>query len=330
MVQKKANSLEISDIRVKYDKNDGSLRLTSKDPDLKGKPFSITLTTASPTAQMLIELMKAEGLIPDDTIPKNLVLQDLAQVASLYSPAQPLTFVLGQTFSESLVEVDFSVSPHCSISGSTGSGKTVLLRSIAQQAMLRPNINLTILDFSSVEWQASELRSNDKVVNTIEAAQTELMRLSNEIELRYTRLKVEGKNRASELKDPVYEFLLIDQAWLFLAERAEEDDELAKANRALAREQISNLLRVGRVVGIHVILASQYFDYTMLSGEAQANLAIRIAMGQTSYSKALEVFGKKAAYSFNMTQPRGRGVVQVYDKQQQPFQAYYSAPDLTK
>lgn len=55
---------------------------------------------------------------------------------------------LGQSLLEQVI-VDLNVTPHLLIGGSTGSGKTVLLRLILMQLLQKQNVDVTIADLKA-------------------------------------------------------------------------------------------------------------------------------------------------------------------------------------
>lgn len=323
MAKKKASSLEISDIRVKYDKNDGSLRITSKDPDLKGKPFTLTVTGNSPSADTIFKLMREHGLVEDDGFPAKLSLESQAELENLYDPEEELKFALGQTYGSNPVEIDLSASPHMLVSGAPGSGKSVILQSIAKQIGLRDNFRLTVFDPTGVEWSQKDLRRQDRILQSNEALATELEQLEDELQYRYSRMDVEGVNHSTLMKTPEpYKILLLDYATKFLdGDGVDKTDEVAVAKHELAKKRLFKLLRLGRAAGIHVIIGTQRFDFGMMPGESLANISTRISMGSNRYTDTFALLGDKPFYGQGLLNHKGRGVVSVYGKQT-PFQAY--------
>lgn len=320
MAKKKANTLEISDIRVKYDKTDGSLRITSKDPDLRGKPFSITLTTSSPTAKTILELMDNEGLIEPDRIPAGLVLSTAEEVANLYDPEKPLTFSVGETFGGEVVKLDLRRTAHVVIAGNTGAGKSVLINTLAEQAKLRSNMNVTVCEnFHSYSSSLDPAH----YINTIEELQTTINRLYEMLEIRGKLLIAEGVYSIETLSTPLpFELLFIDQASQFLREfKSKPGNEFYVAKQKQIRDKLFTLVRMGRSMGIHIILASQHFDSSTLPHEPNENFLARFLMGPATHTANRAMFYAKPEFGMSLLQHRGRGVAQI-DKEQIPFQAY--------
>jgi len=329
MAKKKASSLEISDIRVKYDKNDGSLRITSKDPDLKGEPFSLTVTGNSPTAETLFKLMRAHGLVEEPELPTELTLQGREELRALYDPAKPLLFVLGETYKGELVEVHLSKAPHMLVSGATGAGKSVLLHNLAQQIGLRNNFRLSIFDPTGTQWRQEDLRPQDRILQSNEALAVELEQLDDELQYRYYSMKAESVNNVALLKNaPEYTVLMLDYASNFLLGISiDKKDGVAMAKHELAKQRLFKLIWKGRAAGLHVILSTQQFDFEMIPGETLANIPIRVAMGSAGYLATVALLGDKPVYGKGVLSHHGRGVISIHGKQA-PFQAYRVLKEL--
>jgi DNA segregation ATPase FtsK/SpoIIIE-like protein len=329
MAKKKASSLEISDIRVKYDKNDGSLRITSKDPDLKGKPFSLTITGDSPTAKTLFELMREHRLVEDDNLPTELTLKGQEELEALYDPDNPLQFVLGETYGGELTKIDLSNLPHMLVSGASGSGKSVLLKGIAKQIGLRDNFRLSVFDPTGVQWVQEELRPQDRILRSNEALAAELEQLEDELQYRHYRMSTESVNHAALIKNaPPYKVLMIDYASHFLSDLGiDKNDGVAVAKHELAKNRLSHLLRVGRSAGIYVIFSTQNFDFETLPADVLSVVPIRVAMGSNGYMTSAALLGKKPLYGRGVLNRHGRGVLSV-GGEQTLFQAYYVPVDL--
>lgn len=323
MAKKKASSLEISDIRVKYDKNDGSLRITSKDPDLKGKPFTLTVTGNSPTAETLFELMRNHGLVEEAKLPTDLTIKSETVLKEFYDPAKPLQFVFGETYGKELVTIDLSDMPHMFVSGGTGSGKSVLLHSLARQIGLRNDFQLTIFDPTGIQWPQDDLRVQDRTLQSNEALAVELEQLEDELQYRQYSMNAELVNHVAQTKNPPkYRVLMLDYAsHFFLGEGIDKNDGVAMAKHELAKQRLFRLLRLGRSAGIYVILSTQRFDLETLPNEILDLIPIRIAMGSNGYMASAALLGKKPLYGKGVLDRPGRGVLSLHGKQT-PFQAY--------
>jgi len=142
-------SIDLESVRVRYDHRDGSFRITSADPRLKGKPFQLTLSRESSTMASLLSVFKEEGLIRDeDLIPLRVGLAELKRYDSVrdeYATAgvprphrdSRLVFPLGKSSRSELVTIDLGYAAHTLITGAPGTGKTETLRSLAVQSALK-------------------------------------------------------------------------------------------------------------------------------------------------------------------------------------------------
>lgn len=313
MVEKKANELEISSIRVKYDKNDGSFFITSKDPALKGKPFALTLSSHSPTTETLTQLLKDTGLWEDDLLPDSFTVNK-ADYDAHFDKASPLRFYLGNSFKEESISIDFSETPHLLIAGAAGSGKTEVIKSIISQGNLRENIRFNLVDYVGKSHGASEMLSETDVLMTnLDEFSVGVNKLEEELEARYEQLSTAHVNHISELiTPPPYEFLIIDNAQLSLINDYNKKKSLIGARIAHLTNQLKTLARRGRAAGIHVILSSQSISHKLIDAAFKAEFGARILMGHAPYETNIMLLGNKPIYGAPLLRNVGRGLLSIY------------------
>lgn len=328
MAHKKANALEISDIRVKYDKNDGSLRITSKDSDLKGKPFSLTVTNNSPTAETLLELMRERGLIIDNAIPTRLNVETKSELESFYDPDSPLKFKIGQTYNSKDVDIDLRRLHNVLIGGKTGSGRSVLTRNLFKQIMLRDNFQLTVFDPTRVEITKKSLRAKDNVVNTYEELEKEILDLEADFQSRWRLMEEAGVNYFGDLDTDVsYRFLILDSASALLTEGDFSQDKLDLARNEFVKQLLFKMIRYGWSVGIHFVISTSDFNINMIPSDALYNIGARILMGSMPHVETSAILGSKPVYGPGVTRGLGRAVINMYDIQI-PVQTYFMPDDI--
>lgn len=326
MAHKKANSLELSDIRVKYNKNDGSLRITSKDPDLKGKAFSLTVTSNSSSAKTLFELMRENGLVVDNAIPTSLTVNSKTEFDSFYDRENPLKFKLGETYNSAPVDFDLQASHNVLIGGGVGSGRSLLLRSLVKQTMLRDDFHLTVFDPTRIEWRKETLRDQDCVLNTTESLVSEIFDLEEELQSRWKIMENAGVNYFGDLNTALpYRILVLDSISHFLNQ--DGDDELTTAKYDFAKQLLFKMMHYGWIVGIHFVISSSQIDAEMLPAEVLSNTRARIITGSTDYSRSLALLGEKPVYGHGVLNHMGRGVIK--DRAgQTPLQMYFIPDEL--
>lgn len=318
MVSKRAKSLEISSIKVKYDEKDGSFKLTARDPDLKGKPFLVTISSSSPTFQTLAQLMSETGLMEDVLLPREVALS-IPELEELYDPSKPMKFVLGETFNKRVVPLDLTESGNFLVVGYPGSGKSTLLESLAQQAILREEVNVSFVDFTTVSVAKEMFRPQDSYVTNLLEFDFLVSKTHQEMEKRYSALK-EGFGTALKIPFESYELLLIDGGLMHL-DTAQRSSEFEIATRNLTKAKFYEIMRKGPAVGIHVVAADYRFSHRELPVELTQSTKARMTMGKTGYEISMQLFGSKPAYGAGLIDKHGRAILKLGDKQF-PLQVY--------
>lgn len=141
MAKTKASSLELLDVRVKYNPSNGSIKLTSKDPELNGLPFAVTLSSDTPSSRSLLQLLKNHGLVSAEA---DTALPDVKDVrpVDLYSPDKPHLYWIGANGLGN-VALDLSENTSAALFGAAGTGKSVALNSIIEQAASNPDTRVS-------------------------------------------------------------------------------------------------------------------------------------------------------------------------------------------
>lgn len=187
------------------------------------------------------------------------------------------TLVLGESIA-SKVEVDLATVPHILLGGSTGSGKTILLKLLLMQCVLK-HAKLYIADFKggvdfnkSWKQRAAIITEPDKLTDYLDALVEELhkrKRLYAEKDCanidEYNRNFNENMPRCIFACDEVAE--LLDKTGL-----GKKDKEQIQHFEAA----IATLVRLGRAFGIHCILATQRPDANIISGQIKNNIDFRV------------------------------------------------------
>ena len=187
------------------------------------------------------------------------------------------TLVLGESIA-SKVEVDLATVPHILLGGSTGSGKTVLLKLLLMQCVLK-HAKVNIADFKggvdfnkSWKQRAAIITEPDKLTDCLDTLVEELhkrKRLFAELDCanidEYNRNFNKNMPRCVFGCDEVAE--LLDKTGL-----GKKDKEQIQHFEAV----IATLVRLGRAFGIHCILATQRPDANIISGQIKNNIDFRV------------------------------------------------------
>ena len=211
---------------------------------------------------------------------------------------------------------DFKVNPHLLIAGTTGSGKSQLLKHILDTLVINNPVFMIPLDFKGTElgkyiklgfpfvtldkYESGNLKYNslsilDKVIATMNK--------------RYDDCKTAGNTNSTEL--PL--FLVVDE----LADIVLGDKELAD----IFSNSLSIIAQKSRAANIHLIIATQRPTVDVIQGHIKANIDTRIALkvstglesriiiddigaelldkGSIIYSKVTPQYGKVYRYKEN-------------------------------
>lgn len=185
--------------------------------------------------------------------------------------------VLGEGYS-GRVSVNIAKIPHMLIGGSTGSGKSVLLKLVLMQCV-KKDAKVYIADFKGgVDfppiWHTKcSLLTDEKILHKV------LVSITDELQSRKQVLRTAGVanideyNRNAEKKlyrivfacDEIAEVL--DKTGL----SKQQKDEILKIE-----SELSIIARQGRAFGIHLVLATQRPDAAILNGQIRNNIDTRI------------------------------------------------------
>ena len=204
-------------------------------------------------------------------------LPDMIKWKEKYLSQQSFMLNLGESFTGP-VTVDLARVPHILLGGATGSGKSVLLKQLLMQAN-KKGAKVCIADFKGgvdfpPVWH-KECRMCFEEQSTLGL----LTELTEELERRKALLKVSGMPNIDHHNEATGENL---QRYIFAC------DELAEMldKTGLTKDQketvnkieglLSTIARQGRAFGIHLILATQRPDSTILNGQIKNNINYRI------------------------------------------------------
>lgn len=211
------------------------------------------------------------------------------------------TVNLGESI-EGPVLVDLNSQPHMLIGGTTGSGKSVELRTIMWQCVLK-GAKIFILDFKGgLEFSAAWERYSQVYCEPDEALEL-LEKLYLEMDARNTLFKrtaedlyrkgikadcknIEDYNRLNPEKPLARIVLACDEiAQVLMTNKAADKEE--KAVYSGINDRMQRLAQLSRASGIHMILATQRPDAKLIDGQIRTNVDLRICgrVGRSSESE---------------------------------------------
>lgn len=194
-----------------------------------------------------------------------------------YLSPESFVLVLGESLTGA-VTVNLANIPHILLGGSTGSGKSVLLKLLLMQS-LRKGAEVYIADFKGGVDFPKVWQKKCRMCFTEEDLLYTLGQLVAVLEYRKGRLaetgcpNLDAYNEATGDNLPRLVFACDEVAELLdkTGRSKEEKEQLGQIENRLA-----TLARLGRAFGIHLILATQRPDANILSGQIKNNLDFRV------------------------------------------------------
>ncbi len=187
------------------------------------------------------------------------------------------TLVLGESLVEP-VTVNLTKIPHILIGGSTGSGKSVLLKLLLMQCVMK-GAKVFIADFKGGVDFSDVWHRKCEIITDGQTLYKELDRIVNELNNRKSLFRSRGCANIDEFNKVSTYWL--DRIIFGCDEVAEMLDKtgLSKDNKAAVAEiesKLSIIARQGRAFGIHLILATQRPDANIISGQIKNNIDFRV------------------------------------------------------
>ena len=187
------------------------------------------------------------------------------------------TLVLGKSLMGT-VTVDLSKIPHILLGGSTGSGKSVLLKLLLMQAV-KKNAVVSIADFKGGVDFPSVWHDKCKICFDEDNLSQLLTRLVDELQRRKVLFRENECHNLDEYNKRTGKAL---QRYIFACDEVAEildKTGLTKEQKdkvSLIESKLSVIARQGRAFGIHLILATQRPDASILSGQIRNNIDCRV------------------------------------------------------
>ena len=210
-------------------------------------------------------------------VPAQTRLPELLRWSDAYLSPDSFVLTLGESFTGP-VTVNLAHIPHILLGGSTGSGKSVLLKLLLMQS-LRKGAEVYIADFKGGVDFPKVWRQRCHMAFTEQDLLYILGQLVAVLEYRKGRLAETGcpdldaYNEATGDNLPRLVFACDKVAEVLdKTGRSKEDKELL----AQIENRLSTIARLGRAFGIHLILATQRPDANIIPGQIKNNMDFRV------------------------------------------------------
>jgi hypothetical protein len=225
---------------------------------------------------------------------------------------------------------DMKISPHALVVGSTGSGKTITLRSMILAAL---QVGFVVPSVDPKRTELIGLRGHPgvPVVATDTRDMVVLVELMyEEMERRYAAVE------AGEAREKDYEPLLfpIDELHDWIEKVQEFHEARGGRGQAPVIRKFRSMGRLGRKARVHLLMGIQRPDADIVGGAARANIKFRVAMGPLDDSGARMMYGRTDVGRDVPEDAKGRATAQL-NNQYVEVQCYYTpdawdADDLTE
>ena len=260
---------------------------------------------------VVLDIPKAQA----ETVP----LENFLKSPDFTAQASKVSFPVGLDVEGKPLLIDLCNPTTCHglIAGTSGSGKSELLKSIVASLIANNTVSslkLAIVDpkiltFTGVNGSPFLV---EPVITDVKAAVVLLKSTVEEMDRRYQRLAAEGQTSLKErweagMGDIPYLILIFDEfADLILADRE---------SKKTFEELVVRLAAKGRAAGIHLLLATQRPDRNIVTGLIKANLPLKICLRVTSGTNSQIVLDEPGAESLlgrgDLLCEAGRGIVRA-------------------
>ncbi len=222
-------------------------------------------------------------------------LKELLMKGAPMASKMQIPLYLGKSSSGEVLVSDLAAMPHCLIAGTTGSGKSVCINSIITSVLLtrRPDeVKLILIDPKMVEMAmfesiphlmcptVTEMRRAEQILEWATTKMDERYELLAEAQVRnlasYNLLTTEELIERFKPSTPQEEAMIPKK----LPHIVIIIDELADLMMTSAKEIEAYIVRIAqksRAVGIHLVLATQRPQATVVTGLIKSNMPSRIA-----------------------------------------------------
>lgn len=210
-------------------------------------------------------------------VPASGALPAMLPWANRYLNSEDFVLVLGRGLA-GLVTVNLATTPHILLGGSTGSGKSVLLKLLVMESIKKGAV-VCVADFKGGVDYPAVWHEHCRFCFTLEELVPLLDELLATLEERKQLFKNTGCANLGEYNAAMNEDL---PRYIFACDEVAEvldKTGLSKEQKeqvAQVESRLATIARQGRAFGIHLILATQRPDANILAGQIKNNIDCRI------------------------------------------------------
>lgn len=212
-----------------------------------------------------------------DTVPATNALQDVVPWQDTYLPTDPTQLCLGINAAGVPVSIDLAKVPHWLLGAATGCGKTQLLLLLLHQFDLH-DYSIYLADFKGVDYptkyqlEGHYATDNAQLLAMLNVVYDELVRRRNLFAASHcSHLDVYNSSHDIKIQRII---VILDETSMILDSTGRNKDE--KSEIAAITGHLLTIGRLGRALGIHLIVATQRPDVASVPGALKAQLDGRI------------------------------------------------------
>ncbi|NOZ11232.1 MAG: cell division protein FtsK [Gammaproteobacteria bacterium] len=245
-----------------------------------------------------------------------------------------MVFPIGLGVEGKLLLADFADPNTCHVlvAGSSGSGKSEFLKSMVASLIKRngpDSLRLTLIDPKVLTFSGLQTCSylTGPIVSNLDGAVSCLEQAVKDMENRYQQLSREGfinlgeRINAGNTDLPFHVIVFDEFADLVLA---------GKKEKKLFENLVARLAAKGRAAGIHLVLATQRPDRSIVTGPIKANLPLKVCLKVTSSANSQIILDEPGGEALmgrgDLLCDRGKGI----ERAQSPFLPPEDMRDLIK
>lgn len=272
-----------------------------------------------------IEQGKKKTLVNIEAIPGSVRVDDFIPWYDEFIDNEDGVLVIGKN-ELGVIKIDLNKTPHILSAGQTGSGKSVILRCLLWQLILK-EARVYMLDFKGGVEFGLDYEKYGEVITEKERALEVFKMLTEENKkrldlFRAARVKNLHEYNTKENKNLCRIGVFIDELAELMDKTGVDKEEKEQLDQI--QKELSTLARLSRATGINLFLGVQRPDAKIITGQIKNNVPVRIC-GRFADGAASEIVLNNRMAT-NLPEIKGRFLFQAGSETIQ-FQGYYFDDD---
>ncbi|WP_195455070.1 FtsK/SpoIIIE domain-containing protein [Turicibacter sanguinis] len=288
-------------------------------------PYGLSFDSLLKKQDVIENVLKCKVKLVNQNYNYSLIIEDEVKLKDKYPfeiikiNNQELQVVIGMTRNGPLIVNLSSNTPHGLIGGTSGGGKSRLIKGLLLQLMENydsSQLKLVFLDNKGGVEGNTFLNCEhfEFISNSVYETVSYLGDLKNEMESRLIQIRnakvtniIDYNNKFKDAPLP-FKLIVLDELYPFLALK----------NKQKIYENLADLLSRGRAAGIHFLIATQKTTTDVLPSFISANTALIIGMKTRNSQESLNILSRPGLENINI---KGRGFC-LTDKEVE-FQSFW-------